>query len=217
MRIEAELVILDVDGTLVDSNYHHVLAWERAFRARGRHVAAWRIHRHVGMGGDQLIESVAGPEVEAVDGDAIRALHDHLFAERYLPAIRPFDDAVSFLRRLRAEGRRVVLASSAKEHELERYRRLLDADELTDAATSSADVDRTKPAPDLVQAAIAAGGGGEAVMIGDSVWDCVAAGRVSVPVVGVLTGGFGEDELRAAGAIEVVPSLTDIPAFERVR
>ena len=212
--LRAELVICDVDGTLVDSNYQHVLAWIEGFAASGQHPPAWRIHRHVGMGGDQLIEAVAGPEVEAGDGDRIRETREQVYAERYLPSVRPFDDAIGFLRRLRAERRRIVLASSAKEHELERYRDLLDADSLTDGATSAADVDRTKPAPDLLRAAMDLGGGGPAVMVGDSVWDCAAAEPLGIPVIGVLAGGFGEDEFRAAGAVAVVPSLDAVPALE---
>jgi phosphoglycolate phosphatase-like HAD superfamily hydrolase len=209
-----ELVILDVDGTLIDSNYQHVLAWVEAFRARGHLIPAWSIHRHVGMGGDQLIEAVAGAEVEEADGDVIRDAHDAVYVEHHLADVRPFDDAVEFLRRLRAERRRVVLASSANERELDRYRELLDADGLTDGATSAGDVDRTKPAPDLVRAARDLGGGGQAVMVGDSVWDCVAAEPLSIPVVGVLTGGFGADELRAAGARTVVPSLRAISTLD---
>jgi phosphoglycolate phosphatase-like HAD superfamily hydrolase len=209
-----ELVILDVDGTLIDSNYQHVLAWVEAFRAHGHLIPAWSIHRHVGMGGDQLIEAVAGAEVEEADGDVIRDAHDAVYVEHHLADVRPFDDAVEFLRRLRAERRRVVLASSANERELDRYRELLDADGLTDGATSAGDVDRTKPAPDLVRAARDLGGGGQAVMVGDSVWDCVAAEPLSIPVVGVLTGGFGADELRAAGARTVVPSLRAISTLD---
>ena len=207
---DADLVILDVDGTLIDSNYQHVLAWVEAFSAHGHHIPAWRIHRHVGMGGDQLIGSVAGPEVEARDGEGIRDMHGRVYADRYLPVVAPFDDAIPFLRRLRDQRRRVVLASSAEEHELERYRELLSADSLTDGATSAADVDRTKPAPDLLEAAVDLGGGGPAVMVGDSVWDCAAAEPLGIPVIALLTGGFGEEELRTAGAAAVVPSLASL-------
>ena len=210
VMLDAELVILDVDGTLMDSNYQHVLAWVEAFSAHGHDIPAWRIHRHLGMGGDQLIGSVAGPDVEARDGEGIRDTHARVYIDRYLPVVTPFDDALPFLRGLREQRRRVVIASSAEEHELERYRELLSADSLTDGATSAADVDRTKPAPDLLQAALDLGGGGPAVMVGDSVWDCAAAEPLSIPVIAVLTGGFGEDELRAAGAVAVVPSLASL-------
>jgi len=214
--LDAELVILDVDGTLIDSNYQHVLAWVEAFAAHRHQIRAWRVHRHVGMGGDQLIESVAGPEVEARDGDGIRDMHERVYAERYLPVVTPFDDAIPFLRALRERRRRVVLASSAKGHELERYRELLNADSLTDGATSAADVDRTKPAPDLLQAALDLGdGAGPAVLVGDSVWDCAAAEPLGIPVIGVLTGGFGAEELRTAGATAVVPSLTSLTSTAR--
>jgi HAD superfamily hydrolase (TIGR01549 family) len=204
-------LIVDVDGTLVDSSYEHVLAWSRAFRAHDVSVPSWRIHRAVGMGGDQLIPEVAGRDVEERLGDRIRDSERDAYAE-YLPHIRAFPDAIPFLERCRALGVQVVLSSSAKSSELDRYLDLLDADRLDLRSTNSDDVSRTKPHPDLIHQALQQVPGADALMIGDATWDVIAASRADVSTLGLLTGGYGEDELRAAGAIEVYPSLAELTA-----
>jgi HAD superfamily hydrolase (TIGR01549 family) len=201
--------ILDVDGTLVDTNYHHVIAWYRAFRRHDLDPAVWRIHRHVGMGGDKMVAAIAGDEAEAELGDAIREAEKELYMEM-IDEVRPLGGARGLMEALRARVDRVVLASSAKEDEVEHYVDLLEARELAHSWTSSADVDETKPSPDLVETALRKSGADEALMIGDTTWDCLAAGRAGVPAVAVLTGGFGADELREAGAVEVFETLDDI-------
>jgi HAD superfamily hydrolase (TIGR01509 family) len=202
--------ILDIDGTLVDTNYHHTLAWHRALRGHGHTVAMWRVHRHIGMGGDKIVEALAGEEVEQAEGDSIRAAEGEAYAE-LIGEVEPMDGARGLIEDLREEGCRIVLASSAKAEEVDHYLDLLDARELVDDWTTSADVEQTKPAPDLVQVAIGkVGSEGPALMIGDSVWDVKAAKAASVPTVAVLTGGFSEAELRKAGAIEVVESIADL-------
>jgi HAD superfamily hydrolase (TIGR01549 family) len=201
--------ILDIDGTLVDTNYQHALAWYMAFRQHDVVLPVWRIHRHIGMGGDQLVEAVAGREVEERYGDGIRAAE----AALYLASIQStsvLDGARGLIEDLRAEGRQVVLASSAKAREVDHYLDLLDARELVDAWTTSADVERTKPHPDLVHAALERLDGDEAVMVGDTPWDVEAAERAGVPTVAVLTGGFAEQELRDAGAVAVFTSIVDL-------
>jgi HAD superfamily hydrolase (TIGR01549 family) len=200
------IVVLDVDGTLVDTNYHHAIAWFRAFREHGLTVPVWRIHRHIGMGGDQLVAAVAGKRVEDRQGDRIRAAETALYAD-LIGEVRPFADARRLLELLDARGHRLVLASSAKGDEVDHYLDLLDARALVEAWTTSADVQRTKPDPDLVVTAVDKVGGGTAVMVGDSTFDCEAAARVEVPAVAVLTGGFSEQELRQAGAEWVFESL----------
>jgi HAD superfamily hydrolase (TIGR01549 family) len=198
--------ILDVDGTLVDSVYHHALAWHRAFRRCGTVVPVWRVHRHIGMGGDQLVAAVCDDAFEAERGDEVRETEVECF-EPMIEEVRPLEGARELLEELGRRGHRLVLASSAKEHELEHYLDLLDVRDLADGWTSSADVDATKPDPDLVQTALEQVGGAPAVMVGDSTWDCEAAGRAGVPVIGLLTGGFGEAELADAGAEPVFESL----------
>lgn len=201
--------ILDIDGTLVDSNYQHTLAWYRAFRQHGHVLPVWRIHRHIGMGGDQLVASLCGDEVEAEQGDDIRVAEKVLYVE-LIHEVKPLQGARELIVDLKRDDRRVVLASSAKPEEVEHYLDLIDARGLADAWTSAGDVEATKPAPDLVEAALERIGGGPAVMVGDSTWDCEAAERAGVQTVAVLTGGFSEQELRDAGAVAVFTSIEEL-------
>jgi HAD superfamily hydrolase (TIGR01549 family) len=203
--------ILDIDGTLVDTNYHHAIAWYRAFRQSGVTLPLWRIHRHIGMGGDQLVAALAGDEFEASCGDDVRAAETVLYME-LIDEVRPFAGARELIEDLDRRGHAVVLASSAKAAEVEHYLDLLDARSLADGSTHSGDVERTKPEPDLVATAIEKAGGGPAVMVGDSTWDCEAAKRAGVPTVAVLTGGFSEAELREAGADSVFESVGELRA-----
>jgi HAD superfamily hydrolase (TIGR01549 family) len=201
--------ILDVDGTLVDTNYHHALAWYRAFRQHGIVLPIWRIHRHIGMGGDQIVAALAGDEVEDEQGDDIRAAEKPLYFQM-IDEVEPFEGARELLVDLKEREHPLVLASSAKADEVDHYLDLLDAREVADSWTTSADVEATKPNPDLVLAALEKAGGDEAVMIGDTTWDCEAARRAGVHTVAVLTGGFSEQELRDAGAVAVFESLVDL-------
>jgi HAD superfamily hydrolase (TIGR01509 family) len=203
--------ILDIDGTLVDTNYQHAIAWYRAFAAHDVVLPVWRIHRHVGMGGDQLIAALAGDHVEEEKGDAIRASEGEIYMDM-IEEVRPLDGARELIEDLKELGHAVVLASSAKEEEVEHYLDLLDVRELADAWTTSADVEASKPHPDLVVAALGRGGGGPAAMLGDTPWDCKAAERAGVPTVALMTGGFGEDELREANAVAVFESLGELRA-----
>jgi HAD superfamily hydrolase (TIGR01509 family) len=207
--VTAPAAILDIDGTLVDSNYQHALAWYRAMRQHGHVLPIWRVHRHIGMGGDQLVKALCGEEIEERDGDAIREAEGrHYFA--MIDEVEPLEGARDLIADLKESGHRVVLASSAKPEEVDHYLDLLDARDLTDDWTSAGDVEQTKPAPDLVQTAIEKIGGGPAVMVGDSTWDCEAARRAGVPTIAVLTGGFSEAELRSAGAVAVFGSIVEL-------
>jgi HAD superfamily hydrolase (TIGR01549 family) len=203
--------ILDIDGTLVDTNYQHALAWFRALRQHGEPLALWRIHRHIGMGGDQLVEALCGEAVEEEKGEDIRAAEKTLYMA-LIEEVEPFQGARELIAELKERGHAVVLASSAKPDEVDHYLDLLDARELVDGWTDSGDVDATKPEPDLVRAAMEKAGGGDAVMVGDSTWDCVAAGRAGIETVAVLTGGFSEAELREAGAAVVFESIEELRA-----
>jgi HAD superfamily hydrolase (TIGR01549 family) len=201
--------ILDIDGTLVDTNYHHAIAWYRAFRAHEVILPLWRIHRHIGMGGDQLVAALAGEDFDAEHGDAVRDAEKERYTE-LIDEVEPLDGARDLLVRLNERGHAIVLASSAKQDEADHYLDLLDARDLAKAWTTSADVEKTKPEPDVVAAAIEKAGGGPAVMLGDSTWDAIAATRLDVPTIGVLTGGFSELELREAGAACVFENLADL-------
>lgn len=201
--------ILDVDGTLVDTNYHHAIAWYRAFRRHGVAPAIWRIHRHIGMGGDQLVDAVAGHGVERERGDEIRAAEDELYME-LIDEVRPFDGARELIGELKRRGDPVVLASSAKQDEVDRYLDLLEARELAHGWTTAADVEATKPEPDLVRAALDAAGTDDAVMVGDTTWDVEAAARAGLETLAVLTGGYSAAELRDAGAVAVFDSVFEL-------
>jgi HAD superfamily hydrolase (TIGR01509 family) len=201
--------ILDVDGTLVDTNYHHAVAWFRAFRRLDVTLPLYRLHRHIGMGSDQLVAAVAGEEFDGEHGDDVRSLETDIYME-LIEEVQPLAGARELLEELDRRGHALVLASSAKQHELDHYLDLLGARQLADGWTMSADVERTKPEPDLVKAAVAKAGGGEAVMLGDSTWDCKAAERAGLETVGVLTGGFSDGELREAGAACVFERLEDL-------
>jgi HAD superfamily hydrolase (TIGR01509 family) len=201
--------LLDLDGTLVDTNYQHAVAWYRAFRQHGIVLPVWRLHRLVGMGGDQLVEAAAGPEVDERSGDEIRAAEKQLYLG-LIEETEPLAGARAFVAELRRRGHTVVLASSAPQNQLDHYLDKLVARELVDGWTTSADVEATKPEPDLVRAALAKAGGGEAVMVGDTGWDVEAARRAGVETICVLTGGWAEQELRDAGALAVYESIVEL-------
>jgi HAD superfamily hydrolase (TIGR01549 family) len=201
--------ILDVDGTLVDTNYQHALAWYRAFRRHGEVLPIWRIHRHIGMGGDHLVPALCGEDVENEKGDDIRDAEKGFYGE-LLDEVEALHGASELIVDLKERGHAVVLASSAKADEVEHYLDLLDARRLADGWTTAADVDATKPEPDLVVMAREKVGGGAGVMIGDSTWDCEAAKRAGVETIAVLTGGFSEQELLDAGAACVYESIDEL-------
>ena len=206
---EQVAAILDIDGTLVDSNYFHAIAWYRAMREHGHRLPMWRIHRAIGMGGDQMIGALLGDEVEEREGDDIRDTEKERYFE-LIGEVQPLDGARELVADLKDSGHRVVLASSAKPDKVDHYLDLLDARELADAWTTSGDVENTKPEPDLVHSALEKIGGGPAGMVGDSVYDCEAAGNAGVDTIAVLTGGFSDSELIKAGAVIVFASIVEL-------
>ena len=206
-----DTVVLDVDGTLVDTNYHHVIAWDRAFREHDVSVPLWQVHRAIGMGGDRLVAHVAGEDVEQEHGDEIRDRWEHEFDE-LIGEIRAVDGARELMTAIKERGLSLVLASSGKQKHVDAYLDLLEGRTVADAWTTSDDVEDSKPAPDLLQVAIDKVSGTSAIKIGDSVWDCRAADEAGVPAVAVLTGGFSRDELLEAGASLVFASLAELQA-----
>jgi HAD superfamily hydrolase (TIGR01549 family) len=207
--VAVQAALLDVDGTLIDSNYQHAHAWYRAFRRSGIVLALWRIHRAVGMGGDQLVPALVGREVDDEKGDRIRDDRDALYQE-LIDEVEPLAGAHELIADLKELGLRIVLASSAPEKELDRYLDLLGARELADGWTTKDDVDATKPEPDLVVAALEKAQTDSAVMIGDTRWDIEAAAKVGVETICVITGGWSEQELRDAGAVAVFESAEEL-------
>jgi HAD superfamily hydrolase (TIGR01509 family) len=199
------VAVVDVDGTLIDSNYHQALAWYRALRSLGETFPVWQLHRLIGTGGDQLVSAIGGTELEHRAGDQARARQAEE-ADAMLEEMAPLPGARDLLVAITEREHRLVLASSGRESHVEACLDKLDARNLVDAWTTSADVESSKPAPDLLQAALTrldAAPDAPSVMIGDSVADIEAAKRAGMPAVAVRSGGFGDDELRTAGAVAI--------------
>lgn len=204
-------VILDVDGTLVDTNYHHAIAWYRAFRQSNMILPLWRIHRSVGMGGDQLIESLVGAEAEAQIGEDVRAAHTVLYMA-LIDEVAPLPGAQALVAQLRRRGHPVVFSSSASSEEVDHYLDQLEVRDDVQGWTTSADVEATKPEPDLIKAALEKAGTDKAVLIGDTPYDVEAAKKADVPTIALMTGGFSEQELLDAGAVIAFESIEELCA-----
>jgi HAD superfamily hydrolase (TIGR01509 family) len=206
-------VLFDVDGTLVDTNYLHTVAWAEAFRQAGQAVPMVAIHRAIGMGAGQLIDHLLGADRDRSGDEQLKAAHTALYGT-WMPRLRAFDGSADLLRACAARGSRVVLASSASAQEMTALRAALDADDAVTAATCADDADKAKPAPDIVQAALERAGveAAQAVLVGDSRWDVEASGRAGIDCIGLLTGGNSATELRDAGAVEVYSDPADLLA-----
>ncbi len=205
-------VLFDIDGTLIDSNYLHVDAWMRAFADVGAAVDSWRVHRAIGLDSSKLLETLLGDRADELGEQASERHSAHY--EELQPRLRRFDGARELVQRLSEAGVRVVLATSAPPEEYEVLRERLDVDEFLHAATTADDVETAKPEPDIIATALERAGvpAEEAVMVGDTRWDAEAAGRAGVRSVGVLSGGIGAEELRAAGAVAVFDDVSAILA-----
>lgn len=207
-----DVAVLDIDGTLLDSNYHHAVAWSRAFdRVLDRHVPVASIHRAIGMGGDRLVAHVAGDDAERRHGDEVRETWEKEY-DAIIGETRLFDGATDLLRGLRDAGLKVVLASSSIPKHAEHALDLLHAEELADAWTTSEDAEESKPDSRLLDVALGKVGGGRAVMIGDAVWDVEAATRRGDPTIALLSGGTGRQELLDAGAVATYDGPADLLA-----
>jgi HAD superfamily hydrolase (TIGR01509 family) len=204
-----DTVVLDVDGTLVDTVYQHAVIWAQAFCSVGVDVPTWRLHRAIGMGGDRLITEVAGDDIEKKYGDEVRAEHDERFGD-VIDDIRPLPGAADLLDALRDRGLKVVLASSGKKEQTKRLLAHFGGEERAHGWTASDDVDASKPAPDLIQVAMDKVDGKQALVIGDAVWDISAAEKAGLPSIGLRCGGFSAAELRDAGAKGVYTDPKDL-------
>jgi len=203
------VVVLDLDGTLVDSVHAHVVAWQAAFHAVGLHVSGTRIHEAIGMGGDRLVAHVAGEPAEGAVGDDVRALHDKHFRAG-LRSLSALDGASDLIEALARHGHRVVVASSSDADLADELLDLVDARTSLTAVVTGSDADASKPAPDLVQIAVERAGGGRAVAVGDAVWDALAAEAAGVPCIGLRSGGVGSERLLSAGASWVYDGPRDL-------
>lgn len=204
-------VLFDVDGTLIDSSYIHTIAWWGAFREHGYDIPMASIHHYVGMGGDRLVDSLLPEGRDRSADPEVMASHGALYASHW-PALRAFKGAKDLLGQCHAGGLAVALASSARKKDLAVMGSVLDADAFIDSATSANDAKESKPAPDILVAALDAIGveAADAVFIGDAVWDMLAAGALGIPAIGVTCGGVSAAELREAGAVEVYEGPQDL-------
>ncbi|MFI7599610.1 HAD family hydrolase [Actinoplanes sp. NPDC049681] len=196
-------VLFDVDGTLVDTTYLHAVAWWESLRQHDKDAPMAEIHRAIGMGSDKIIDHLLGTDRDKSDDEHMTIAHDILYGA-WWERLRPLPGAADLLRECAQRGLAVVLASSAKGAELGKLRAVIDAEDAITAATSSADAKESKPAPDILQAALDQSDVDpkQCVFVGDAVWDVKAAGKLGIPCIGLTCGGTSADELMAAGAVE---------------
>lgn len=206
-------VIFDVDGTLIDTVGLHAKAWADTFRHYGRDVPADEVRGQIGKGGDQLMPVFLDENTIENQGEEIEQHRSELFKERYLPQARGFPKVRELFEKIRSEGIRIGLGSSCKSDELDGYMELAGVQGLVDAKTTSDDADRSKPFPDIFQAALGKLGEvqpKDVVVVGDSPYDAEAAAKTGMRTVGLLSGGFSEDELRRAGCVAVYKDPADL-------
>ncbi|HEX8720880.1 MAG TPA: HAD family hydrolase [Pyrinomonadaceae bacterium] len=208
-------VIFDIDGTLVDSVDLHARAWQEAFAHFGKHFDYERVRYQIGKGGDQLMPVFLSREELDEFGEELEEYRGDLFKREYMPRVKGFPGVRGLFERVRREGLRVALASSAKGDELKTYKKIADIEDLVEEETSSDDAERSKPHPDIFEAALERLGGvepSEAVVVGDTPYDAEAAGKAGLRTVGLLCGGFPEEDLRAAGCVRVYRDAADLLA-----
>lgn len=207
-----KVVLLDIDGTLIDSNDAHANAWVDVGREFGYDIAFDHVRRLIGMGGDKVLPELTGLEEESPEGERMLARRGEIFREKYLPHLAPFDGARELLERMAADGLKLVVATSASEKDLQGLLRQAGIEDLIDKAANSDDAEESKPAPDIVEAALEHGkvGADEAIMIGDTPYDVGAARRAGVRIIGLKCGGWEAEEL--AGAVAVYDGPADLLA-----
>lgn len=208
-------VIFDIDGTLVDSVDFHAEAWQRAFEHFGKKIPYAEVRRQIGKGGDQLMPVFLSEEELDEFGKELEKWRGELFKREYLPRVRGFPKVRELFRRVHDDGKRPALASSAKGDELEAYKKIAHVEDLVEEETSKDDAERSKPHPDIFEAALEKLGDlkpEEAVVVGDTPYDAEAAGKLGLKTVGVLCGGFPEAGLRAAGCVAIYRDPADLLA-----
>ncbi len=209
-----DVVLFDVDGTLVDSTYHHAVAWHRAFTRQGMQVPMWRVHRTIGMGGDKLVAVVAGDEAEEECGDVLRDAWKEEYGE-LIAEVEPLPGAADLVRDLAEAGYTVALASSGEKPFADAAVEDLGIGEQVAALTTTSDAENSKPDADILVATLdAVGDARRAILVGDTPYDVASATRIGIGCVAVLTGGFSRAELEEAGAVAVVEDLTELAAFD---
>jgi HAD superfamily hydrolase (TIGR01549 family) len=210
-----EAVIFDVDGTLIDSVDLHARAWQEAFAHFGKEIAYERVRSQIGKGGDQLMPVFLSKQELERFGEELEKYRGELFKREYLPRVKAFPKVRELFERIRRDGKRIALASSAKGDELEVYKKVADIEGLVEEETSKDDVDKSKPHPDVFEAALSLlddPPAGRVIVVGDTPYDAEAAGKAGLRTVGFLCGGFPEADLRAAGCVRIYEGAADLLA-----
>ena len=207
-------VIFDIDGTLVDSVDLHAQAWKEAFKHFGKDIPYQQIRHQIGKGGDQLMPVFFTHEELDEFGKSMEKFRSDLFRREFLPRVRPFPKVRELFQRIKEDGKKISLASSAKDEEIDFYKELLGIEDLVEAKASADDAEKSKPHPDIFQAALERldVGPADAIVVGDTPYDADAAGRLRIKTVGVRCGGFPEAELLAAGCIAIYDDPADLLA-----
>jgi HAD superfamily hydrolase (TIGR01509 family) len=205
--------LFDVDGTLVNSNVLHVEAWREAFSHYGRELSAEEVHAQIGKGGDQLLPVFLSRHELERFGEALEKLRGEIFTRDYLPAAEPFPKVRELFERLKGDGVLIALATSSKQEELASHVEKLGVTDLIDASTNADDVEHSKPSPEIFATALARLEGvepEEAIVIGDTPYDAIAARKAGLRTIGLLSGGFAEETLREAGAVAIYRDIADL-------
>ncbi len=208
-------VIFDIDGTLVDSVDLHARAWQEAFRHFGKEIPFEQVRHQIGKGGDQLMPVFFSKEELNDFGDEMEKYRGELFKRDYLPQVRAFPHVRELFQKIKDDGLHLALASSAKQEELEEYKKIANIEDLVEEETSADDADKSKPHPDIFEAAMERLGDiepDEAIVVGDTPYDAEAAGKINLRTIGVLCGGFPEAELKAAGCVQIFKDPADLLA-----
>lgn len=208
-------VIFDIDGTLVDSVDLHAQAWKEAFKQFGKDVPYQQVRHQIGKGGDQLMPVFFSREELEEFGEEMEEYRGKIYKRDYLPRVRAFPMVRELFLKIKEDGKRIALASSAKEEELKVYKKIAQIEDLVEEETSADDADRSKPYPDIFKAALEQLNDvsvAEAIVIGDTPYDAEAAGKLRLRTIGVRCGGFPEEELFAAGAIAIYDDPADLLA-----
>lgn len=208
-------VIFDIDGTLVDSVDLHARAWQEAFAHFGKHFSYERVRSQIGKGGDQLLPVFLSEREIEEFGDELTEYRGELFKREYMPRVVAFPRARELFERIRRDGKRIALASSAKKDELKEYKRIANIEDLVEDEASADDAEKSKPHPDIFEAALAQLGDvkpTEAIVVGDTPYDAEAAGKAGLRTIGLLSGGFPEEDLRAAGCVRIYRDVAELLA-----
>ena len=207
-------VIFDIDGTLLDSVDLHAQAWQEALKHFGHDIPFERVRSQIGKGGDQLLPALISPEELKKKQKEIEEYRANLFKRKYLPQVKPFSEVRELFQRVLADGQKIALASSARGDELEHYERIANIEDLIHVETSSADAEKSKPHPDIFDAALERLGSGiskeDVIVVGDSPYDAEAAKRAGLRTIGVRCGGFPEKALKEAGAMAIFADPQDL-------